>query len=357
MTTGTSQPATTAAPPPQPTPIPKAVLCPYCGHLSLNTHRCENCRGYFDPLSRQASQNSMGPWFIRDESNPFRPGCSYETLCTLLRRGKITHDTVIRGPTTRQFWTTARNVPGLAHLLGECHNCHSPASADDLACRVCGADFRCESDRQYLGLAPVHLLPGHTSPEIIAAASLRTPLTPNAAAPIPQATGALSPDLLTPALERVTHPSRRRTDGASLWIGVIAGAAILTTLLALVVRGGAPRANPAPDPEPASSTVPAPASTSTPAPTPLPEQSPPDSIAPAGNPTEPVPIPDAKLPHADVSPQSDIAALLAEPDGSGLPEAQRLLEAPTWPDQSPEQAAFRRVLEARRAQLQFSTAL
>lgn len=121
-----------------------------------------------DPLSRQASQNAMGPWFVRDESSPFRPGCSYDTLQCLIAKGRVTGGSVIRGPSTRQFWTRATSVPGVAHLLGECHACHGAAEADETRCRGCGASFECSGDRQAMGLAPVRLLPGHAAAEEIA---------------------------------------------------------------------------------------------------------------------------------------------------------------------------------------------
>jgi hypothetical protein len=113
----------------------------------------------------------MGPWFIRDLAHPFRPGCSFETLRDLIRRGRIAPETVIRGPATHQFWTFAGRAPAVANLLGNCHNCRGPASPEEFACRACGASFSPDTDRQHLGLAPVHLLPGEASPEIIAAAS------------------------------------------------------------------------------------------------------------------------------------------------------------------------------------------
>lgn len=359
-----------------PTPIPKAVLCPYCGHLSLNTSRCESCRGYFDPLSRQASQNSMGPWFVRDEANPFRPGCSFDTLCSLIRRGKVGPETVLRGPTTRQFWTFARNTPGVAHQLGECHNCHAPAAADDRVCRACGADFTHADDRQHLGLAPVHLLPGHTSPEIIAASALRTPLAPASPspvsvppAPLPVGAGAavLPPELLTPALDRVAGPSaRRRRDGTMVWIGIGLGAAGLTALLAFALNrtvGGtpttpqqptgsapaviAPAVPIAPSEKPVSAD-PAASPSSTHAPEqgePAPAQTPSSQelgASPAGRPPSPE--------GADA-----LARLLAQPGGAGLSEAEAILADPEH--SAAALGGFRGILPARRTQARLSAAL
>ena len=154
----TSPPTTPPAPPP--VPKPRVTICPYCGSRSRADGRCEACRGQFDPLSRQATQNAMGPWFIRDEASPHRPGCSYQTIVHLVTRGKISPDTVIRGPTTLQFWTLARWCPGVAHLLGACHSCQSPTDGVASECSRCGASFRVATERQYLGLGDVRYVPG-----------------------------------------------------------------------------------------------------------------------------------------------------------------------------------------------------
>lgn len=149
--------------------------------------RCVRCNGRFDPLSRQASQNAMGPWAIRDEASPFAPGCSLETIRALIERGRIGPNTIIRGPTTNQFWTLAKRTPGVANVLGVCHNCQRPASPDEFACRSCHAPFVSDADRQHLGLAPLQMLPGRAAPEVIAALSGPPPadaLPPTAREPI-----------------------------------------------------------------------------------------------------------------------------------------------------------------------------
>lgn len=138
-----------------------------------------------DPLSRQASQNAMGPWFVRDEALPLRPGCSYGTLRALIAKGRVTRESILRGPSTRQFWTRATSVPGVAHLLGECHACHAKVTADFARCPSCSAAFECSTDRQNLGLAPVRLLPGHAAPEEIARSMVEA-LRPTPAPPGPE---------------------------------------------------------------------------------------------------------------------------------------------------------------------------
>ncbi len=137
----------------------KVVICPYCGESQAASERCRGCGGFFEPLSRQATHNAMGPWFVRDPAKPFHPGCSYETLSRMIDRGQVTRNTIIRGPTTRQFWTIARRVQGVAHLLGCCHNCDAAVHASDHGCHACGVPFGAFRDRDSLGLPEVRPLP------------------------------------------------------------------------------------------------------------------------------------------------------------------------------------------------------
>ncbi|MCB9840351.1 MAG: hypothetical protein H6809_01700 [Phycisphaeraceae bacterium] len=159
---------------PRPTPQPRVELCPYCGAESINTTRCDRCAGKFDALSKQATQNAMGPWFLRDEGRPHRPGCAYETIRAMVARGSITQETILRGPTTRQFWTRAAQTPGVAHLLGACHSCRREVDPGAFMCPACGVSFQPETDRQHLGLSAVSLLPGQATPERVAAVSVPT---------------------------------------------------------------------------------------------------------------------------------------------------------------------------------------
>ncbi len=151
-----------------PRPQLRSIVCPYCGSVTPDSGRCGQCNGRFDPLSRQATQNQMGPWEIRDDRVPFRPGCSYATLAKLIEQGVIGSETVLRGPSTRQFWMLAKHTPGVAHKLGVCHNCQSSVKPNAFSCPGCEATFEVERDRQHLGLGPSRPLPGQGLPEVLA---------------------------------------------------------------------------------------------------------------------------------------------------------------------------------------------
>ena len=131
---------------------PRVVLCPYCGQTQQPGSKCVACGGLFEPLSRRATQIGMGPWYLRDKAQPFRPGCSYPVLVKMIETGRIKPTTVLRGPTTRQFWSIARNVPGIAHLLGYCHRCAQHVSTSASECPHCGAQFKAVKQRNELGL-------------------------------------------------------------------------------------------------------------------------------------------------------------------------------------------------------------
>lgn len=248
-TEGDPQPAIPHGEPPAtppPVPMPRTVLCPYCGHVSMSVERCPNCGGRYDPLSRQATQNSMGPWFIRDEANPMRPGCSYDVIRRMVERGTITLDTVLRGPSTRQFWTLARRVPGVSHLLGVCHNCQADAGAADFACRSCGAAFAVDQDRQHMGLGPVRLLPGQASPEQVAAStgagfiarpvSSPPPSAPSASPAAPADRPAVAQAAAGPDPQLVLGAMQRRLRSSQRWmvLFVVISVASLATLVGLV---------------------------------------------------------------------------------------------------------------------------
>lgn len=221
------------------------VLCPYCGSLSTLAKQCNICSGHFDLLSRQRSQNAMGPWFVRDLSKPFQPGCSYSTLVRMAQKGKIKPDTVLRGPSTRQFWSFARQTPGVANLLGECHACHQPVAPTSNACPNCKASFLVPDDRQVLGLSPVHLLPGDTDAQTIArslsGAQAPAPLPPKTPDPVPTAEPAPAPEPEPVAMDTSPVPEPQVVVEEPEWIeedpGATTGSRVGVVVAVLVVMG------------------------------------------------------------------------------------------------------------------------
>jgi len=146
----------------------RSLICPFCGEMTADSGRCQRCSARYDPLSRQASQNEMGPWFVRDDSMPHRPGCNYSTIKRLVESGGIEANSVMRGPSTRQFWMLAKHTPGVAQMMGLCHSCGEAVDADAFACGRCQEPFSADRDRQHLGLGPSRPLPGQARVEVLA---------------------------------------------------------------------------------------------------------------------------------------------------------------------------------------------
>lgn len=226
-------------------PTPNFV-CPFCGSTTPDQPRCAHCSGPLDPLSRQATQNAMGPWFVRDEQQPFRPGCSYETILTMVVRGKIHADTILRGPSTSQFWYPARRVPGIAHRLasgGVCHSCQQPVTTES-ECPRCHAVFHADPDRQFLGLMPVRAIPGTPSPapEVRAASqALAQPSAPAfqlpVPAPMPPRTGEPRSGIAEARAESELAALRQR----SAILAVVAGMCAIVALAAIwLLAAGTP---------------------------------------------------------------------------------------------------------------------
>ena len=138
----------------------QVVICPYCGAAQTAGRRCGGCGVDFDPLTRREIQNGMGPWFVRDAEHPFRGGMAYERLVEMIDDGEITRYTVVRGPTTSQLWTVVRKIPGLAHLLGDCHECNAKVEPAATRCSQCRTVFGAWLDRNHLGLPDIQALPG-----------------------------------------------------------------------------------------------------------------------------------------------------------------------------------------------------
>jgi len=268
-------------------PSLNAPLCPYCGVVvdgGNGADRCASCKGLLDPLSRQATQNAMGPWAVRDDAPNGTPGFSYETLSAMVTRGRIRRDTVVRGPTTCQFWMFAANTPGVAVLLGECHACHRSVRPDEFLCVECGASLNPATDRQTLGLAPVRLLPGAASAPAVAASAVRAtaarepiveietpaplrrgtveiPVAPAVAIASPSAVPATSHSV---SLRRMT--SRVHVLTIALVLAVAAMGALLAVLVTMAMRAEPTHEPPSPPPAQPAHTTPSETPASTPEP-------------------------------------------------------------------------------------------
>jgi hypothetical protein len=329
------------------------VLCPYCGRPTLLGAKCEQCRGLLDPLSRQATQNSMGPWFLHDPQNPFRPGCSYDVIRDMVRRGRITAQTVLRGPTTRQYWMIAARAPSIANLLGKCHNCQEAVAGTEVTCHACGADFSPELDRQFMGLGPVHLLPGQAAPEEIAQSVQRTAHAPQAshgrnAHAAPTAAGATRPAPADSGVEtgeyRALLTRLDRLDrelGTARLLLAIASVAVIVLAGAVLWFSGVFRSPPTVSDTAWPGSQPAPAPV--PAPTEEAARTPEDELMNGSMPGQPLPPPPTADDAADAEPDAEPGADPTKPEAPGEPG--RTAAVPTSERQSPPPAADARLAE------------
>ncbi|MDP7008623.1 MAG: hypothetical protein QGI78_03530 [Phycisphaerales bacterium] len=130
----------------------RILACPLCGETQYEQSTCRQCEGALDPDGLLLAEASFGPWYVRDEQNPFAPGMTYDILVQRVRTQTIHPYTLVRGPTTRQLWIVAKRVPGIAHLLGRCHKCDEHVDAQERGCPFCKTAFGGYRDRDSLGL-------------------------------------------------------------------------------------------------------------------------------------------------------------------------------------------------------------
>ncbi len=133
----------------------KVLVCPYCGEAQPAADVCRACARTLSRGARIDILNNMGPWQVRDPDRPFDPGLSYTRLAEMVDAGEITRVSIVRGPTTRQLWTVAKRVPGVAHLLGYCHRCDEKVDPRSTRCTHCNALFGAWLDRNHLGLPDI----------------------------------------------------------------------------------------------------------------------------------------------------------------------------------------------------------
>ena len=130
----------------------RILACPLCGETQYEQSVCKQCSGKLDPDGLLLAEASFGPWYIRDEDNPFAPGMTYDLLIQKIGEDTLHRFSLVRGPTTRQLWIVAKRVPGIAHLLGRCHRCDEHVDPASLACPMCEVAFGGYRDRDSLGL-------------------------------------------------------------------------------------------------------------------------------------------------------------------------------------------------------------
>jgi hypothetical protein len=130
----------------------RILVCPICGETQQETSVCKVCSSSLDADGLLHAEGSIGPWWARDQQSPFSPGMTYDHIAELARRGDIERHTILRGPTTRQLWKVARRVPGIAHILGRCHNCGEHVDPHARACDACNVPFLTFRDRNNFGV-------------------------------------------------------------------------------------------------------------------------------------------------------------------------------------------------------------
>jgi len=89
-------------------------------------------------LTRQATRARIGPWYVLQARNPAAPGMKCNTLLGLIRKGQVTPKTIVRGPTTHQFWRFAARVKGISREFGICFSCGTRLETKATECPHCG---------------------------------------------------------------------------------------------------------------------------------------------------------------------------------------------------------------------------
>ncbi len=113
-------------------------VCPYCGtQRETDLGACTQCSLEDTPTTRTATRGKLGPWYVLQSRNPSAPGMNFATLMTLVQKGRVTARSVLRGPTTGQFWRHAAKVKGVSREFLLCWNCGSDIAKNARACPSC----------------------------------------------------------------------------------------------------------------------------------------------------------------------------------------------------------------------------
>ncbi|MGA3065227.1 MAG: hypothetical protein ABSF29_00110 [Tepidisphaeraceae bacterium] len=114
-------------------------VCPFCGTIvDTSEGQCPRCLLENTTQTRQSTRSRLGPWYVLQTRNPSAPGMKFATLLALVRRGQVTAKTVIRGPTTHQFWRFAGRVKGVSREFGYCWSCSTAMTTTAVNCPRCG---------------------------------------------------------------------------------------------------------------------------------------------------------------------------------------------------------------------------
>jgi hypothetical protein len=113
-------------------------VCPFCGAVGLAAEgTCEHCKMDMTAASRAATKALIGPWYVLQPRLPAIPGITFVRLLGLVKKGRIHPHSVVRGPTTHQFWRFAGQVKGLSREFGICYDCGEELPTDADACPTC----------------------------------------------------------------------------------------------------------------------------------------------------------------------------------------------------------------------------
>jgi hypothetical protein len=105
--------------------MPTAQVCPRC--------QCQDS----EP-ARQAAAEQLGSWSVWEEGGNIGPPVSLTVVREMIRQGRLTRRSIVRGPTTRQLWCHAERVKGISREFGVCHACGGQVEMDVRTCPACG---------------------------------------------------------------------------------------------------------------------------------------------------------------------------------------------------------------------------
>ncbi len=114
-------------------------VCPFCGTLNESAVTpCAKCTLINTPQTRRVTRGRIGPWYVLQSRNPAAPGMKYDVLVGFIRKGQVTARSIVRGPTTHQFWRYAAHVRGVSREFGLCYSCGADIHTESHLCLHCG---------------------------------------------------------------------------------------------------------------------------------------------------------------------------------------------------------------------------